>query len=133
MRFDLKVWMLAAPLTFTACGPIGDPLADEQAVTAEAGDSADDVVDSAEQDVSCGPRVQYYPVRGRHNNGYDSTAGNSSQWTCGNAHSNSDFVPGDHLGNDIWAARGTPVVATTTGRLVSTGYSSYSAVAAVGS
>jgi murein DD-endopeptidase MepM/ murein hydrolase activator NlpD len=76
--------------------------------------------------VSCGARIAVYPVRGRHNNGYDSQAGNSSLWTCDDARSNSDFVAGDHLGNDIWAAQGTPVAATVDGTLTLTGYSSYS-------
>jgi murein DD-endopeptidase MepM/ murein hydrolase activator NlpD len=79
-----------------------------------------------EQAVSCNPTLRQYPVRGRHNHGYDSTAGNASLWTCDDARSNSDFVAGDHLGNDIWAAEGTPVVATVSGTLVLTGWSSYS-------
>ena len=47
-------------------------------------------------------------------------------WTCDAAHSNSDFIAGDHLGNDAWAERGTPVAATVHGVLVDTGYSAYS-------
>src|SRR5687768_8699842 len=66
---------------------------------------------------SCPPKLTYYPVRGPHNNGYDSTAGNSSLWSCDDANSNSDFIAANarHLGNDVWAPAGTPVVATTSG------------------
>jgi hypothetical protein len=67
-----------------------------------------------------------YPVMGEHNNGYDSTAGDASLWSCGDANSNSDFVGADHLGNDIWAVEGTPVVATVAGVLTLTGFSDYS-------
>ena len=76
--------------------------------------------------VTCPPPVTRYPVRGRHNHGYDRNAGNASLWTCDDAYSNEDFVAGDHLGNDIWAAEGTPVIATTNGRLTLTGWSDYS-------
>ena len=51
--------------------------------------------------VTCDPVVTRYPVRGRHNHGYDRTAGDSSMWSCDDAHSNEDFVGGDHIGNDI--------------------------------
>lgn len=78
------------------------------------------------QPVTCNPSLVYYPVRGRHNNGYDSTAGDSSQWTCNADHSNSDFVAVSHLGNDIWAARGTPVAATVSGTATLVGFDSYS-------
>ncbi|HMI89721.1 MAG TPA: M23 family metallopeptidase, partial [Polyangiales bacterium] len=78
------------------------------------------------QAVTCDVALARYPVMGRHNNGYDSTAGDHSQWSCGDANSNSDFVAGDHLGNDIWAEEGTPVVATVAGQLTLTGFSDYS-------
>lgn len=54
-----------------------------------------------------------------------SDGGNPSQWTCDAAHSNSDYVPGSHLGNDIWAAQGTPVVATVSGTFRLVGWSDY--------
>jgi hypothetical protein len=75
---------------------------------------------------TCSIQLSAYPVKGPHNNGYDPTAGNSSLWSCGDANSNSDFVAGDHLGNDIWAAEGTPVVATVSGTLTLVGWSNYS-------
>jgi len=89
-------------------------------------ESYDEPVGEIEQAVKCPPKLVYYPVRGKHNNGYDKTAGNSSLWSCGNAYSNSDFVSGDHLGNDVWAAEGTPVVAATSGKFTLVGYTSYS-------
>ena len=90
-------------------------------------DAADgDRLGKQAQAVTCNPHLVYYPVRGRHNNGYDSHAGDSSSWTCDAAYSNSDFVPVSHLGNDIWAARGTPVVATVSGRTTEVGFTAYS-------
>jgi hypothetical protein len=72
--------------------------------------------------------IDVYPVRGLHNNGYDHSldGGSRASWNCNRDYSNSDFVAGDHLGNDIWAAEGTPVAATVGGTLVLTGWSDYS-------
>ncbi|NVB77684.1 MAG: VCBS repeat domain-containing M23 family metallopeptidase [Kofleriaceae bacterium] len=99
--------------------------ADDKPISDDA-DGSEVNTSEATQAVSCSPRLRYYPVRGRHNHGYDSTAGNSSLWTCDDDHSWTDFAAGDHLGNDIWAAEGTPVVATVSGTLVLTGWSNYS-------
>jgi hypothetical protein len=103
-----------------SCGP-GD------APGARAGETEgiDDVAE-VPQPTTCGIQVAVYPVQGKHNHGYDSTAGDSSQWSCDDAHSNSDFVGGDHLGNDIWATEGTPVVATVSGTLTKVAWSDYS-------
>src|SRR6185295_16718594 len=59
------------------------------------------------------PTATYYPVRGAHQHG--TVVG--GPYTCANnyGYSESDFVAGSHLGNDIMADKGTPVVATTTG------------------
>jgi len=89
-------------------------------------DAHDQPVGSVVQAVTCDVALARYPVMGPHNNGYDSTAGNSSLWSCNDDNSNSDFIGGDHLGNDIWAPEGTPVVATVAGTLTLTGWSDYS-------
>jgi hypothetical protein len=60
--------------------------------------------------VTCGPVFERYPVAGRHNNGYDPYW---YVWNCSTANSNSDF----HLGNDIFGARGTPIVAAQAGTI----------------
>jgi hypothetical protein len=72
--------------------------------------------------------IDVYPVRGLHNTGYDRSldGGSRASWNCNREYSNSDFVAGDHLGIDIWAAEGTPVAATVGGTLVLTGWSDYS-------
>ncbi len=81
------------------------------------------------------PLMTYFPVRGRHETGYQSnpSSGNSSIWTCDDANSNSDYFSaggcghsGGHYGNDIWAAEGTPVVASVSGEVVQAELSSYS-------
>jgi hypothetical protein len=76
--------------------------------------------------ITCGPRLSVYPVRAAHNHGYDRRAGDRSSWTCGAEHSNSDFIGGDHLGNDVWAEEGAPVVAPASGTLRMVGFNSFS-------
>ena len=110
-KLSLVAFVLVASGLVSACGTDAAP---------------DEDVDSAEEAVTCAAKLTYYPVRAKHNNGYDKTAGNASLWTCDDANSNSDFVAGDHLGNDIWAAEGAPVVATVDGTLRLVGFSSYS-------
>ncbi len=78
----------------------------------------------AESVTVCGARLERYPVRGAHNGGWDD---NVSTFTCSPkpswAPNNSDFYRGagdvnhanGHLGNDIFAARGAPIVVARTG------------------
>src|SRR5262245_59036815 len=91
------------------------------ACTFGAGDESGDETDQVEERtsaVSCAPKLSVFPVRGKHNTGYESAnTGKSSTWTCNAEYSNSDYVWNKHLGNDIWAAEGTPVVATTDGKV----------------
>ncbi|MBO9205511.1 MULTISPECIES: M23 family metallopeptidase [Niastella] len=72
--------------------------------------------------------IDVFPVRGLHNTGYDHSldGGSKASWNCNRGYSNSDFVGGDHLGIDIWAAEGTPVAATVGGTLTLVGWSDYS-------
>ncbi|THU37061.1 M23 family metallopeptidase [Niastella caeni] len=72
--------------------------------------------------------IDVYPVRGKHNTGYDRSldGGSKASWNCDRGYSNSDYVAGDHLGIDIWAAEGTPVAATVSGTLTLVGWSDYS-------
>src|SRR6185503_17541083 len=88
-------------------------------------DSAETLTGELAQAVTCDPVVQIYPVRGPHNHGWDSAAGYSSLWTCNAGRSNSDWIPTSssdfHVGNDIWAARGTPVVSVSNGVVTTSG------------
>jgi hypothetical protein len=86
---------------------------------------SDAPVDEIAQATTCGVTLTRYPIMAPHNTGYDPTAGDSSQWSCDDAHSNTDFG-GAHIGIDIWAAEGAPVVATVDGTLLLTGWSDYS-------
>ncbi len=85
----------------------GSPL-DRPEVTAEGG-SSEFLVKT-----SCSPVFERYPVAGTHNHGYDAYWWS---WTCGTANSNSDFYSPGHLGNDIFAGRGTPIVAAQSGTI----------------
>lgn len=102
-------------------GPADDEHADEQP-------SAPRVV--APLAAAC--PLAYFPVRGRHETGYQAnpSSGDRGIWSCDGAYSNSDYYTrpscGGHLGNDIWAAEGTPVVATVSGTIVQAEFSSYS-------
>jgi hypothetical protein len=77
---------------------------------------------------SCQPTLERYPVAGPHNGGWDKEA---TQFSCG-GRNNSDFYRGNgggnhtggHLGNDIFGARGTPIVAAKSGVVVEVGNTS---------
>jgi hypothetical protein len=118
------IGVLAAVSALIACDDRASDDPDPSEVSPEA--MPDSPESEVEQPVTCDPKLVFYPVRGRHNNGYDSQAGNSSLWTCNADRSNSDFIAGDHLGNDIWAAEGTPVVATVSGTATLVGFTAYS-------
>ena len=75
-----------------------------------------EVISSISQATTCGASVARYPVAGTHNNGYDSQWYNFACTSNGSTTIfNSDFISGSHLGNDIFAARGTPVQAAVSG------------------
>ncbi len=70
--------------------------------------------------VSCSASMKKYPVKGKHNGGWDPKA---LTYAChphpSGAKDNSDFIGGDHYGNDIFAKKGTPLVACVDGTIVS--------------
>jgi MYXO-CTERM domain-containing protein len=84
-------------------------------------------VESSGFATTCSPHLEYYPIGGPHNGGYDSNALN---YTCpdhpSNSPDNSDFIAGDHYGNDLFAARYTPAVAVVSGTISHSGYGSVS-------
>lgn len=90
--------------------------------------NSEQVPDDPKEETSGAAKIDVYPVRGLHNTGYDRSldGGSRASWNCNRGSSNSDFVAGDHLGIDIWAAEGTPVAATVGGTLTLTGWSDYS-------
>ncbi len=68
--------------------------------------------------VTCDAHLERYPVNGPHNGGWDP---NALTYACSphpaNAKDNTDFIGGQHYGNDIFGAKGTPLVACVTGTI----------------
>jgi len=88
-----------------------------------AGCGSMDDFDTAREGLSCGPHLDRYPVQGPHNGGYDA---DWFEFTCPphpkGLEDTSDFIAGRHLGNDIFGARGTPIVAGRAGVVVHAGW-----------
>ncbi len=109
---------LTAALGFLFAAAVAAGCAPESAATVDDGET--DINHSASA-VTCAPRLLRYPIAGPHNGGYDS---NWSDFTCApHTHDNSDYG-GAHHGNDLFAARGTPVVAVTNGVVTRSGVAS---------
>lgn len=83
-------------------------------------DGGEDTVVIA-QAVTCDPAIERYPIAAPHNGGYDRAWNN---FTCaphpGGSPDNSDYG-GDHHGNDLFAPRGSPIVAVRAGRVTRAG------------
>ncbi|MBI5534802.1 MAG: thrombospondin type 3 repeat-containing protein [Deltaproteobacteria bacterium] len=81
----------------------------------------------AVEPVTCAASLAHYPVAGPHNGGYDSHA---LHFTCpahpATSPDNSDFIAGQHFGNDIFGEKGTPIVSATNGKVIFKGYTSVS-------
>src|SRR4051812_21612036 len=111
-RFSLISLLYLASL---GCGPVTDG-------TEEVGG---DALSTARQATTCAAKITVFPVRAKHNTGWDSKADKTSLWTCDDANSNEDFIGSGadkHLGVDIWGAKGAPIAATVDGTLVNTGF-----------
>src|SRR5687768_799065 len=82
-------------------------------------DDGEEIVAGSPLAAKCEPALERYPVAGPHNGGWDKEA---TTFSCG-GRNNSDFYRGagdanhrnGHLGNDIFGARGTPIVAAKSG------------------
>ncbi|MFO0745484.1 MAG: hypothetical protein U1F43_07410 [Myxococcota bacterium] len=70
-------------------------------------DDASPEASSVSAAVSCDPFLERYPVAGPHNGGYDLHA---LDYTCpphpGQSPDGSDYLAGDHYGNDLFAKKG---------------------------
>ena len=68
---------------------------------------------------TCPAHLDRYPVNAAHNGGWDP---NALTYTCpvhpASSKDNSDFIAGDHFGNDIFGAKGSALVACVDGTIV---------------
>jgi hypothetical protein len=116
----VAAWVLAAGL---GCG--AEPAPGESTAHPKPGDHALplDELGSVAGEVSCPATLEAYPVAGPHNGGYDK---NALTYSCAphpqGSPDNSDFIAGDHYGNDIFGAKGTLIVAPRSGIVVKAGY-----------
>jgi len=77
--------------------------------------------------VTCAASLEHYPVGGPHNGGWDPDALDYQCYPFPNGNrNNSDFIAGDHFGNDLFAALGTPAIAPVSGTISHSGYGSVS-------
>ena len=87
----------------------------------------DDELNTIGLPTTCDPHLEYYPIGGPHNGGWDS---NATTFTCpshpGGSPDNSDWIGGDHYGNDLFAVEGTPAIAVVSGTISHSGYSGIS-------
>ncbi len=80
-------------------------------------------LDSQAMPVTCDPHLDFYPVAGPHDGGWHT---NNIQESCPPhpGHDNSDYIGGDHYGNDLFGQEGTPVRAVVSGIAVRVGWNS---------
>jgi murein DD-endopeptidase MepM/ murein hydrolase activator NlpD len=115
--FARAVLYVLAPLCALGCASVPEPVLEARGTSLHMPVLAATLSAGREQQPECKPRLERYPVAGRHNNGYDPQWSNFQCAPDGASESNSDFSRGrdSHLGNDIYAFEGTPVVAVTEG------------------
>lgn len=72
----------------------------------------------------CAPTMHLFPVGDAHNIGYDGTCSdNNCDISCPDEHANSDWNgPAGHHGIDVFAYRGAPLVAVTSGTIQKVGW-----------
>jgi hypothetical protein len=112
---------LAASLLVGGCyeGSLARDVDEEMAEMEEIDEEDDLDVDPI--DSPCGPTMHVFPVADAHNIGYDSTCNDyNCDISCPDLHANSDWG-GDHHGIDVFAYRGAPLVAVTSGTIQKVG------------
>jgi hypothetical protein len=116
MRIAQAVAGAVLSLAWLSCGVDSTIDVDDGAPPEEVG--------STQQDVSCGPAMSVFPVKGAHNIGYDaaSCGTGTCQISCPDQHANSDWDgAGGHHGIDVFAYYRAPLVAVATGTVTAVG------------
>jgi hypothetical protein len=109
---SMKTLVLAALAALALAGCTGPTHDDPHGPPAD----SEEEIASTVQPVTCAASVARYPVAGVHNNGWDQQWYNFACVSNGTTTIfNSDFIAGQHIGNDIFAPRGTPVQAAVDG------------------
>ena len=115
-RCLLILYILTSILTASGCA--ADPLDH-----ADPGLEFDEGYETRQLAVTCDPKVLVYPILGPHNGGWDT---NALDYTCpphpGGSPDNSDWIAGQHYGNDLFAEKGELAVAPVNGEVVKSGW-----------
>ena len=110
--------LMAGLLVLSGCDGIGT---EERALGCEHSHAEEQTYETKTGAITCDPSIEVFPVNGPVNVGYDLSLSDALVYGCPGApdetYANTDFG-GSHLGIDIFATLGTPMVSPVTGTVV---------------
>lgn len=116
--------LVASLLTLGGCYDGADDFEAPTLGDADEGELDVEPLDSPVSEVTCNPTMHVFPIAAPHNIGYDNASCGSGtcETSCPDVHANSDWNgPAGHHGIDLFAYRGAPLVATTSGTIARVG------------